>query len=132
MPEINRLEPGGHPGVASRAVHLLDGSDFDTGTYTTVVAPNALGGSDIIESLIMVPPEFEVAIHLDPAKWQVEVFLGPPFSSLPSDARTFVLPDTFGVIDVAVPHAIRVVFVRGNITEAFLDDISLVPKQRRS
>ncbi len=132
MPAINKQEPGCHPGVTSRAVHIPDGSDFDTGTYTTVLAPNALGSANTIESLIMLPPEFEVAIHVDPARWQVEIFLGPPFSSLPSDARTFLLPDTPGAIDVAAAHAIRVEFARGNITEAFLDDTSLSPKQGRS
>ena len=132
MPEINRQEPGGHPNVASRAIHILDDSDFGTGTYTTVLAPDALSAFETIESLIMLPPDFEITIVVDPARWQVEVFLGPPFSSLPSDARTFLLPDKPGAIALAESHAIRVEFSRGNITEAFLDDTSLSPKQGRS
>jgi len=132
LPAINQQEPGGHPAIASKTVHIPDDSDFDTGTYTTVLAPNALSATDTIESLVMLPPEFEVAIHVNPAKWLVEVFLGPPFSSLPSDARTFLLSDTPGAIDGAAAHTIRIEFARGNIAAAFLDDVSLSPKQSRS
>lgn len=132
MPAINKQEPGGHPAVASRAVHIPDDSEFDTGTYTTVLAPNALSAPEPIVAHIMVPPEFEVAVHVDPARWQVEVFLGPPYSSLPSDARTFLLPDTPGAMDVAAAHTIRAEFARGNITAAFLNDVSLAPKTGRS
>ena len=85
MPAVNRQEPGIHPAVSSRAVHLPDGNDFGTGTFTTALAPNALTATETIESLIMLPPDSEVAIHVNPVKWQVEVFLGPPFSSLPSE-----------------------------------------------
>jgi len=132
LPAINKQEHGGHPAVASRAVDIPDDSDFDTGTYTTVLAPNALNTPDIIESLIMLPPEFEVAVHIDSARWQVEVFLGPAYSSLPSDARTFLLPDAPGAINVAVSHTMRVEFVHGYITAAFMDDTNLAPKTGRS
>ena len=42
MPAVNRQEPDIHPAVSSRAVHLPDGNDFGTGTFTTALAPNAL------------------------------------------------------------------------------------------
>ena len=132
MPAVNRQEPDIHPAVSSRAVHLPDGNDFGTGTFTTALAPNALTATETIESLIMLPPDSEVAIHVNPVKWQVEVFLGTPFSSLPSDARTFLLPDTPGAIALNDPHEIRAEFNRGNITAAFLDAVSLAPKARQS
>ena len=132
MPEINKKEPGGHPKIESRAIHIPVDSDFGTGTSTTVFAPYALGEGEAFDSLIMVPPDFEITIAVDPTRWQVEVLLGPSFSSLPSDARMFLLPDSPGAIALAEAHAIRVEFNRGNITAAFLDDISLSPKQGRS
>ena len=70
MPAVNRQEPDIHPAVSSRAVHLPDGNDFGTGTFTTALAPNALTATETIESLIMLPPDSEVAIHVNPVKWQ--------------------------------------------------------------
>ena len=60
MPAVNRQEPDIHPAVSSRAVHLPDGNDFGTGTFTTALAPNALTATETIESLIMLPPNSSV------------------------------------------------------------------------
>ena len=128
MPEINHQQLGDSPEIESGAIHIPDDSDFGTGTFTTVLAPDALRARKVISSIMLFPPAFQVSVTVNP-NGDVVVWLGRADEPQPADQRVFEFPDTPRAVKLAEKHEIRVSFIRWNITSAFLDDALLSAKQ---
>mgnify|MGYP007122455039 FL=1 len=121
MPAINHQVDSPNPEVTLSAIHIPDEADLGTGTFTTVLAPNALKARKAIASIILNPPVFQISSTVNP-NGDVIVLLGAADGSDPSDRKTFLLSRVPGAIKLADTHEIRVSFIRWNITGAFFDN----------
>lgn len=127
MPEIKHQQAGGSPEVESGTIHIPDDGDWGTGTFTTVLAPNALKARKVISSIMLNAPAFQVSASLNP-NGDVVVLLGKADGSDPTDRQVFLLPRTARAIRLADKHELRVSFIQWNITGAFLNGVLLDTK----
>ena len=127
MPEIRHQQPNASPEIELGEIHIPDDADWGIGSFTTVLAPNALKTRKVISSIMLNPPAFQISMTVNP-NGDVMVGLGRADESQPSDQRTFLFPDTPRAIKFSDKHEIRVSFIRWNITSAFLDGNLLAAK----
>ncbi len=124
LPEIRRqlLDPS--PEIESGEIQIPDDQDWGTGTFITVLKPNALPSNKGIASVIVEAPQFQVSLTVNPNK-EVHAALGK-VNSFPFPT-TFQLPDN---IVVSSPHTLIVAFKDWRVLSLTLDG-DLLPDLHR-
>jgi len=88
------------PGIDYSEIRISDEKDVGTGTFTTVLEPNAMAKINPIISSIMNEPVFKMIVHINLAAEEVIVLLGKADKSPPISRMTFQLPKVFKTSEV--------------------------------
>ena len=121
MPEIKHQQPNASPEVSMSEIHIPDDSDLGTGTFTINFVPNSLPPTEVISSLIVNPPAFQISATLNP-NLDVPALIGKADGSEPTHKVTFRLPDN---ISKDNEHTLIIRFAGWRILAATLDGIQL-------
>ena len=120
MPAIVLQQKGSTPQISSATIQIPDDKDFGTGTFITVLVPNALKAGEVITSTMYHLPYFHTTATVNP-NGDVAVLLARADGSSPPNQRTFLLPRTPRAKNVSEEHELSISFVDWNITSASLD-----------
>ena len=124
MPEIRVQQPGGAPEVESGEIHIPDDRELGYGEYTVKLKPRSLPARKVIFAVMINPPAFQISATINP-NGDVVVWLDRADGADPISRRTFRVPsDIVG----SLPHRLRVIFSKWEITEASVDDVPLIAK----
>jgi hypothetical protein len=118
----HRNNPG--PGVSCLEIHIPDDQFMGTGTYRTVLQPNALAGDSPIVSATLNVPVFQISVAVDPATGEIPVLLGRADGSPPISGKAFGLPEN---IDLSSAHVLEVVFVNWQVEHLKMNGSDLQP-----
>jgi hypothetical protein len=100
MTEINSRDNNPVPGIDYSEIHIPDEQNLGTGTFKTVLEPNAMAKINPIISTIINEPVFKLFVNINLAIEEVTVLLGKADESPPVSREVFKLPKEFNVSDV--------------------------------
>jgi len=121
VPEIKHQQPNASPEVSMSEIQIPDDSDFGTGTFTTIFSPNSLPPTQVIGSVMVNAPKFQISAAVNP-NLEIPVFVGKADNTDPIHKTTFRLPDNITEDD---EHTLIINFAGWRILAATLDGIQL-------
>jgi hypothetical protein len=121
MPEVKHQVSNSTPEISLAEVLFPNDAELGTGTFTTTLESGTLLSNRVISCTIVSSTVFQISVTVHP-NGDGQVLLGKADGSVPLDAVNFLLPDE---LDVSLPHAMRIKFVRWRILSASLDGQSL-------
>ncbi len=114
MAEIRNRENNPVRGVEYSEIYIPDEENIGTGTFTTVLEPEAIINIIPIVSSIINEPAFQLFVNINYADDEVTVLIGRADNSPPLSREVFILPKKF---DVSKTLQFDVVFTDWKITE---------------
>lgn len=100
MAEINSRENNPVPGIDYSEIHIPDEQNLGTGTFKTVLEPNAMAKISPIISTIINEPVFKLMVNIQLTANEVTVLLGKADKSPPLSREVFKMPKEFNASDV--------------------------------
>jgi hypothetical protein len=122
MAGIESSEKNPVPGVDYSAIRISDADDLGTGTFTTMLEPNALAKINPIISSIQNEPVFQLVVSINLAIEAVTAMIGKADNTPPLSRKVFSLPKKIAVKEA---HKFQVIFKDWQIDEMYLDGIKL-------
>lgn len=122
MTEIRNRQNNPGTGIKYNEIYIPNDQNLGTGTYTTVLQPNALAKPDPIISIIINVPVFQLSVNINPATRKIPVLLGKADNSPPSSRQDFNLPEN---IILSASYKFEVNFADWKINELILNGIRL-------
>ena len=122
MAEIRNRQNNPRPGIDYSEIYIPNDQDLGTGTYTTVLQPNALAKKDPIMSLALNAPVFQISVNINPATEEIPVLLGKADGSPPISRKVFNLPQNIELTDA---YTFEARFENWQVTELTLNGVSL-------
>lgn len=122
MTELKNREHKLLPGIEYSEIMIPDEQDLGTGTFTTVLEPNAMAKINPIISSIINEPVFKLIVAINLAIESVTVLLGKADNSPPASRKVFNLPKSLKTSDV---NTFEVVFKNWKIKGLELNGNSL-------
>ncbi len=114
MAEIKNRENNPVRGVEYSEIYIPDEDNLGTGTFTTVIEPEAIINIIPIVSSIINEPEFQLFVNINYADDEATVLIGRADNSPPLSREVFILPKKF---DVSKTLQFDVVFTDWKIAE---------------
>ncbi len=93
MAEIKSREQNPVPGIDHSDIHIPDENNLGTGTFITVLEPEAMARISPIISTIVNEPVFKLIVNILLAENEVTVLIGKADKSPPLSRAIFKLPD---------------------------------------
>ncbi|GBE05576.1 MAG TPA: hypothetical protein ENG95_07220 [Nitrospirae bacterium] len=93
MAEIKSREQNPVPGIDHSEIHIPDENNLGTGTFITVLEPDAMARISPIISTIVNEPVFKLLVNILLAENEVTVLIGKADKSPPLSRAVFKLPD---------------------------------------
>lgn len=122
MAEVRQRQMSSMPGIEYGEIFIPDDSDMGTGTFTTLLKPNALYAGKPIISIMLNKPEFQISVNINPGTREIPVLLGKSDGSDPIAHKLFLLPRD---LDISVSHEFVATFENWKVTDLQLDGKSL-------
>ena len=123
MAEIKSRDNNPVPGIDHSEIHIPDENNLGTGTYITVLEPNAMAKINPIISSIINEPVFMLVVSINLAIESVTVMIGKADNTPPLSRKVFKLPKE---IDLPATHTLDVGFGEWKIELLRMDGESLV------
>ncbi len=123
MAEIKSHDNNPVPGIDHSEIHIPDENNLGTGTYITVLEPNAMAKINPIISSIINEPVFMLVVSINLAIESVTVMIGKADNTPPLSRKVFKLPKE---IDLPATHTLDVGFGEWKIESLRMDGESLV------
>lgn len=123
MAEIKSRDNNPVPGIDHSEIHIPDENNLGTGTYITVLEPNAMAKINPIISSIINEPVFMLVVSINLAIESVTVMIGKADNTPPLSRKVFKLPKE---IDLPATHTLDVGFGEWKIESLRMDGESLV------
>ncbi len=122
MAEIKSRENNPVPGIDYSEIRIPHEQNLGTGTYTTVLEPNAMAKISPIISTIVNEPVFKLAVNIHLATNEITVLLGKADNSPALSRKVFKLPEN---IELSDGHRFEVIFKDWGIEELTMNGNSL-------
>ena len=110
------------PGVEYSEIQIPDDNNLGTGTFTTMLEPNALAKINPIISSIQNEPVFQLIVSINLAIESVTAMIGKADDTPPLSRKVFSLPKEIAVKDA---HRFDVLFKDWQIEETAIDGVKL-------
>jgi len=101
LAEIRSREDKPLPGIEFSEILIPDEDNIGSGTFITVLEPQAMAKINPIMSTIINKPVFQMIVSINAAEGEVTVLLGKADNSPAISRKTFRMPPKF---DVSRPH----------------------------
>ncbi len=124
MPAIKHRQPNASPEVEYGEINIPDDKNLGTGTFTTLLKPNALLGTKTISSIMINAPRFQISVNINPGTKEIPVLLGRADADHIS-GKIFLLSAN---IDPTVSHTFVAAFENGQVLGLELDGTPLKVK----
>lgn len=122
MGEIKTRQENPGPGIEYSELHIPDEENLGTGSYRTVLEPNALARRQPTSSLIVNIPVFQISLNVNPATKEIPVLLGKADNTPPISEKVFRLPEN---IELSSSYVFNAIFADWEIAELLLNGVSL-------
>ncbi len=126
MAEIKSRENNPVPGVDYSEICIPDDEKLGTGTFITVLEPNAMAKINPIISSIINVPVFRLMVSINLAIESVTALLGRDDNSPATTRKVFNLP---GDIKLSNAHRFEIIFKDWEIEELKMNGVKLIEKQ---
>jgi hypothetical protein len=123
MAEIKSRDNNPVPGIDHSEIHIPDENIIGTGTFITVLEPNAMAKTNPIISSIINEPVFQLIVSINLAIESVTVMIGKADNTPPLSRKVFKLPKE---IDLPATHRFDVSFGEWKIESLSMDGESLI------
>ena len=123
MAEIISRDNKPGPGIDHSEIHIPDENNLGTGTFITVLEPNAMAKTNPIISSIINEPVFQLIVSINLAIESVTVMIGKADKTPPLSRKVFKLPKE---IDLPAAHSFDVGFGEWKIESIRMDGENLV------
>lgn len=121
MPAIKHQVHNSSPEISLGEIQIPDDADLGTGMFITILKPGTLPAANVIGSVMIKQPVFQVSVTINP-NGRIPVNIGVADGSTPRHTLTFILPQK---IDSASRHTLTVHFAKWHIVAATLDGENL-------
>lgn len=118
MTEIRSREKKPVPGIDYSEICIPEENNLGTGTFITVLDPNAMAKVNPIISSIVNKPVFQLILSINIAIESVTAMIGKADNTPPLSRKVFALPKA---IDVSEAHRFDVGFSRWEIVSLKMD-----------
>ena len=118
MAEIKSRDNNPVPGIDHSEIHIPDENNLGTGTFITVLEPNAMAKINPIISSIINEPVFMLMVSINLAIESVTVMIGKADKTPPLSRKVFKLPEE---IDLPATHTFDVGFGEWKIESLRMD-----------
>ena len=118
MAEIKSRDNNPVPGIDHSEIHIPDENNLGTGTFITVLEPNAMAKINPIISSIINEPIFMLVVSINLAIESVTVMIGKADKTPPLSRKVFKLPKE---IDLPATHTFDVGFGEWKIESLRMD-----------
>lgn len=122
MPKIISREQNPIPGVDYSEIHIPDEDSLGTGTFTTVLEPDAMVKNNPIISTIINEPVFQLIVNIDIDTHEVTVLLGKADNTPPLSRKVFTIPED---VNSSVKNSFKITFEEWKITGLELNEEKL-------
>jgi hypothetical protein len=123
MAEIKSRDHNPVPGIDHSEIHIPDENNLGTGTFITVLEPNAMAKINPIISSIINEPVFQLIVSINLAIESASVMIGKADKTPPLSRKVFKLPKE---INLPQTHRFNVGFAEWKIESLVMDGKSLV------
>jgi len=110
------------PQIEYSEINIPTKSKISTGSYLIVVKPNFLNRKEVISSIMLNPPIFQISVNINPSTKKIPILLGRADSSTSISKKTFILPE---IISEQISYNFKVTFKDWNILELYMNGKSL-------
>jgi len=107
MAEIKSRENNPVPGIDYSEIHIPDEENLGTGTFTTMLEPNAMAKISPIISSIINEPVFKLLVNIYLTTNEITALLGKADKSPALSRKVFKIPEN---IELSDAHKFDVVF----------------------
>lgn len=107
MAEINSRENNPVPGIDYSEIYIPEEQNLGTGTFKTVLQPNAMAKICPIISTIINEPVFKLLVNINVATDEITALLGKPDNSPALSREVFKIPKKPDLSDV---YSFEVIF----------------------
>ncbi len=122
MAEIKSHEEKPVPGVDYSMIQISDDNNLGTGTFTTMLEPNAMAKINPIISSIQNELVFQLIVSINLAIESVTAMIGTADNTPPLSRKVFSLPKEIALKDA---HRFDVGFKEWQIEEISMDGVNL-------
>ncbi len=122
MAEIKSRETNPVPGIDYSEICIPDEQNLGTGTFTTVLQPNAMAKINPIISSITNVPVFQLIVNINGATNEITALLGKADKSPALSRKVFGLPEKIEFSDV---YKFGVIFKDWKIKDLLMNGGSL-------
>jgi len=126
MAEIKSRDNNPVPGIDHSEIHIPDENNIGTGTFITVLEPNAMAKINPIISSIINEPVFQLIVSINLAIESVSVMIGKADKTPPASRKVFKLPKE---INLPETHRFDVSFGEWKIESLSMDGESLTEEE---
>jgi len=107
MAEIKNRENNPLPGIYYSEIRIPDEQNLGTGTFTTVLEPDALVKISPIVSSVVNKPVFKLLVNIHLATKEITALLGKADNSPALSREVFKIPEK---INLSEKHSLKVIF----------------------
>ncbi len=122
MPEMKSRQNNPVPGIDYSEICISDEHNLGTGTFTTVLEPDAMAKISPIISTILNEPVFKLMVNIHLAANEIIALLGKADNSPALSHKIFKLPENINLTDM---HSFEVIFKDWGISTLTMDGKSL-------
>ncbi len=122
MAEIKSREQNPVPGIDYSEIRIPHDQNLGTGTFTTVLEPNAMAKINPIISTIINESVFKLMVNIQLAANEVTVLLGKADKSPPLSREVFKMPEKIKLLDA---HKFDIIFKDWKIKDLMMNGNSL-------
>jgi len=122
MPEIKSRQEKPVLGIDYSEIIIPNDHNMGTGTYITVLEPDAMSKINPIISTIVNEPVFKLMVHINYAIAEITALLGKADNSPALSRKLFKLPEKINTADT---HRFEAIFKNWEILELTMDGNSL-------
>ena len=126
MAEIKSRDNSPVPGIDHSEIHIPNENNLGTGTYITVLDPNAIAKINPIISSIVNEPVFLLVVSINIAIESVTVMIGKADKTPPLSRKVYKLPKE---IDLPATHRFDVDFDEWKIASLRMNGESLAEEK---
>jgi hypothetical protein len=91
MAEIRHRQHGGSPEIEYSEIYIPDDKVLGTGSFTTILKPNALSKKNPIISLMVNVPIFQISVNINPQTKEIPVLLGKADGTDPISKKIYMI-----------------------------------------
>jgi len=118
MPEIKHRQDKASPEIEYSEIYMPDDRHLGTGSFRTVIKPNAFSAGKAISTIMIQVPVFQISVNFNPSTKEIPTLLGLADGSESISKKTFLFPKE---VNFANAHEFTVTFQNWEIMDLSMD-----------